>query len=725
MPSETKPKPVFVRAMTDKLVAPDNFGSVLQNLLPTRRGTLRSIVGPLPFLPALSTVAAGPTFVPVKPSYFGTVHGIFRHKIRDREFVLIHDADSVRVFQGWSKDWGDGGLQSGGDCLLGPNSRTPLRVVDLSPPAGPHCPIQWLGLPNGILIIPPSGRAWFFDGYVVGYLGYSAADTPSAPIGDGPKTVSTPNDQGYTHDNITGHSEFGNGRKGTVEIFPGTTGNITVGEATPNAGNLLRSEYRAAVQLQDRWGNLSARSPPSAPVLLAQQTSDDAGTYVLVDKVLKHIAWKSVAVGPQNTVGRILLVSRDLVNSGSSELWELSLDAAGGAFSTATLPDNVVTYVPDNVPDTWQVVPAIAVQAVPEFRFACHAFGRLIIGGIRSNPSRILASREGLWGTFDVDAFSGVPGAVTGLARCAEGVLVFTENSVSVLTKDLSSRILSNIVGCPAASTVQTLGDGRVVWLSYNGFAEYKGGIVSVFSQEDLTETFERISPSRIPQAVSAIDPKTGIYFCAVAEQGATNNILYSYDGFGFGRHVGHRVTQFIAWPETGELLYSGEAQGKYRVGAYVDAATTGNSGVWSFNVENYTYDNADRVCKIATGWLGVVSGPTRTDVFYAYLWAYEGSGEDITISIERDYRARVVSTQDISPASDGRAESALLGTTVLGATDAYWTKTMPIWRSAPQLVQQGMAYRVSATRTTSRPWEIFGLAVNENPREFAEGDVP
>ena len=724
MPGAPQVPTVMVpHGITDRFVGSESLGSAVENFLPSSQGSLRSIVGPIPFLPPTTT--AGAPAQPVFTYYFGTAHGCFWAEVRNRELLFIHDDDAIRVFQGWSRTWGDGGLQ-GGDCLIGPSTRMPLVVEDLTPPPGPRAQTQWVATPNGVVIVPARGRAWFFDGEVCAPLGYGAEATPSAPTTLGPKTAAVPNDGGYSHDGTVDHLDFVNGRKGTVEVFPGVSGNTTGGEASPNSGNLLPGEYRAAVQFMDRWGNLSGLSARSAPIVFQQETAEDPpGTFLLVDKVLKHIAWTAIPTGPEHTVGRLLLVTKDLRQSGTQELFELNLDVAGGLFAFANIPDNVTTVIPDNIPDSWQVLPADATVPVPEFRYAVYAFGQLVIAGIEQDPAMVRVSLPGRWGTYEAQAFVRVPGKVTALAATQAGVLIFTETATFLLSDALEITTLATAIGCIAADTVRTLRNGTTIWLARQGFATFTDTTVSLASSGDLSRWTRRISMTAAMGATAIVDPNTGVYLCAVPEDGLRNNTLYSYDGQVFARHPGHRVRQFAVQPRTQNVLYAGQAHGVFRVGTITTTTAAWQEGLWVFNAANRSFDATARLSRIETAWLGAEDSLTRKNLSYAYVWAVESEGGAFTVSGMRDFRATAATLRTLTASGDAYAPPSVFNGTVLNTAQTYWNVAYPAWKRADLAILDAVTIQVRVDRTTDVTWEVLALGVALEVKPFAPTRVP
>ena len=134
-----------------------------------------------------------------------------------------------------------------------------------------------------------------------------------------------------------------------------------------------------------------------------------------------QVAWTGVPTGPDHCVGRIIYRTKDLVNSGDIKFYELPLNAASVATGFATLPDNVTTVYPDNIPDSFLALPIQEFVPVPKFKLCQIAFGRLWIGNIEGSEGMIRPSMPGQWGTFKKNEElypDPAGGEITGMRRC-------------------------------------------------------------------------------------------------------------------------------------------------------------------------------------------------------------------------------------------------------------------------------------------------------------------
>ncbi len=436
---------------------------------------------------------------------------------------------------------------------------------------------QWVATPNGVIIIPPVGRALFYDGEVCGYLGYNFI--PKAPDGLGPRSRhavdklypnseypsagTSPeeslygvnasiepymNSQGYAHDALYNFStgfapDFGVCRVGTAITPPGIWS---------AQGKLLKGSYQVTCQFVDRWGNLSPISAKSNAIVFDEQFSwygtltEDAGDVIpdkgipaTADRVKKQIIWTNIPKGPDDTIGRILYRTKDTYNSGDLGLYELVGNASGGTNSYATLPDNMSTIFPDNIPDAWLVSPVLNIVPVPEFRFAVIAFGRLWVGNTRENKGLIRPSLEGLWGTFPANQEI-IPDPrgyeVTGLITLNGLLVVFTLNSMFLIQSNVDgngfiSSTLSNNIGCIAPNSIVAMPNNTLIWLSNNGFYSFDGKKIIKISNE-IDYFVNRVNVGRVSKSVATYVTGYSSYICyAPFESNEYNSSSFCFNG--------------------------------------------------------------------------------------------------------------------------------------------------------------------------------------------------
>lgn len=717
--------PLFLRGTDGSLMAPADTAAEIVGMTETVERSLRALEGPAPVLSARTLSGS----VPAPPTYFGKARGIYHATIAGTfDVTLLYDEDSIRVWQGWSASWGDYAV-SGASCLLGPSSRSPFREVSFPATDGPMAPPQWATTPNGVVIIPQRGRAYFFDGRQVAPLGYDRG--PQAPTIEGPITITdtAPNALGFVHDGTSGHVELGLGRWGTVEAYPGATGlydaaGAAQSEAPGYAGRLMPGEFQAGVQWIDRWGNLSPLSTPSAPIQLAPEESHDgAGTYVEIGALKKYLALSGIPLGPSSTltVGRICMITRDMLHSGSTDLRQIPSAVEGGVYGFATLQDNLCTYLPVNfTPSILGPVPVEPIP-VPEFRGAFVAFGRLFIYGM--TDGKVRWSMPGRWGTFLPNDFL-VPDAgaipTAGIATSG-GVIIATPRSVFKIEPDgggFKPVSVSSPRGCPAPDTMREMPNGQVVWFGGDDFYAWDGSTITAIGQSQEFY-LKRANRARWVQATATVDPKNGEYLCAVACDSETvpATIFVYSPAQRWRRHQGFPVRQFATTQDARQLvLYAGKASGKWRRGSAVSSASATYEGPWVWGQRTNAFDPDARESIVETSWLGVERGAQRGQQRRLLLWLRESDLSALTINVYRDWRMDSVETISVLPYAGDEPPAGgappVWGTALWNAPTSKWRRRRPFWRQVHIDLKSSETIKVRISRTNDLPWEFLALTV-------------
>lgn len=478
-------------------------------------------------------------------------HGIFHARLEKsrhiKDVTLLHAGDGIYVHTGYSKVDGWKKIIQSERPISTATDRSPGELIPdakLIDTSSPRFPTQFELTDKGIVIAPQGSRAYFYDGEVCLPLGYS--QTPSAPIGLGPTTgkAEEPNNEGYNvgrteqRDEYTLNLDFGFGRIGSVNPW---TSDSEFG------GELLPGSYQGATQWIDYFGNFSPISQRSNEIRLSGQRR----TGKIPDVLLKCCFWREIATGPHGTVARRLLRTRDLINSGTSELFIVPGNVGFGTLSAdANLPDNLTNIWSDNTPDSWLVSPSFDPRPVPIFKLCKFALGRLWIANTADHSGEVVPSLPGRYGTF-LKGTSIFPdptgGEITGLWNTAGGLLVFTKSSVFMITPNDSGEgfrasALSTEIGCMGPNTISNLPDGSTVWLGREGFYRLTSQGIMLISK-DISKKIKRINWLRAKAACAVTDPKTDEYRCWVAVDGQIRNTFcFVYDGEGWRYRDGSEV---------------------------------------------------------------------------------------------------------------------------------------------------------------------------------------
>lgn len=719
---------MVVGLTTDKMVAPDIQFHRVSNLYPSEEGGLVSVYGPTPYVPKPTTGGAPDNSGSPDPSIpeYGTTYGLFHCRLKggERDVLLLQTIDEIWEFRGWSRDW---------HALIAPSGG--VITAQLPRPTPTDYPTQFVATNTGVVIVPPGGRAYFYDGIAILPLGYDRA--PAPPIGMGPENSAPTffpdanvremgvNDAGYCMDSLDQHQPsamaavFRQGRVGTVT----TPGNVSVLADTAETDNpaqvmgyLEPGRYRARTQWVDRWGNLSALSGDSNDVKFSRQpamgftlTVPCTMFWVHADKVLKEIAWDGVCKGPQGTIGRLIHRTKDLENAGDVNFYELPSDAAVTDGKFATLPDNTCDTYPDNIPDSWLANKAVEVEPIPIFRLAELAFGRLWM----AVDGRLYYSMVGRYGTIQKGSVL-VPdptgGEITGLKMITRGLLVFTATSMYLVESNdqgdsFRSAPLDTTIGCVAPSSIVTMRNGVTVWLGSDGFYGIADGTPSFLFTDHRLEA-KRFNRARMCKAVAAFDHHSGQYRCWVSMDGAAkNNRCWTYSG--------------TDWNQRNDIAASGVCvTNDHRKLMLASGVPNATDGVW-------VVDRGGPIVasQIVTGWIRSERSRERSSLRRVMLKLREtaistSSDDKILVSIRRDYRAEIVSTArvetypalspDYTDPPDSFA-SASFGS-------AKWRRRRPYEAVADVDIPSCEVFQIVITCPAK--FEILKLAFEEQPRE-------
>ena len=707
------------------------------------------------------------------PVYGKINHGIFHCLLRNgqRDVLLLHTGEELWEFRGWKRNW---------RRLIAPDATDNFGVKGtLIDDSKARFPTQFEPTGNGVVIVPQRRRAYFYDGQTIAPLGFS--EIPNAPTGIGPensheKWISAKsgsrgsrygrgvNDVNYAHDGLydravfdeygsgtrysmgfctTGMTKgFGNSRIGTVgSLSPYDYATLQAGAGS---GWLETGEWRCAVQFIDRWGNLSPLSGRSNAVTVETQPASIMTTYdstdsdnsefraVPVSRVQKQFAWIGIPKGPEYCIGRILYRTQDLRNSGTAKLFVLTQNATATSFPFATLPDNVTTIYPDNIPDAWLVDEATEVDPVPRFKLCRVAFGRLWIGNIAGRPGLIRPSLPGLWGTFERGKEiypDPAGGAITGLWRVNRGLLAFTEKSTFLIEasddgEGFRSSPLSAEVGCVAPNSIQTLGDGRVVWFGGDSFYAYDGQTVANISKA-ISRPLRRTTRARMAQACSAFDPRYKEYRCWLSIDGSVeNNMCFIYDGEGWRQRTDVSPRDVCVTRDHREyMLAAGRVMGE---GDDTDNGTY--NGVFLLDHYGNRHDSKlervldDREAYIETSWMHAATSREAKTASVVYLWLRETEDSEVTIEVFRDWRNQTTETATAKRYS-GEDPPNFWGETTLGEEGAHWVRRRPFWTRVEIYVPSAETFKFKIRGKGS--WEFVGLTIDEASRYSGGAMIP
>lgn len=476
--------------------APSDLAREVRNFERLSDGTLRSITGPAVYEPDRGL--SGPGYA------WGQQFGVFHASLNGGTVDLL--------------------LARTDDKLLYHNGATRTFVAlksGLSVEAGPVVPDQFVVVNNRVIWTNGVDRALVVDPlrYAVP-LGFDAG--PGAPTAKGPSNSTA----------ATGkYNNYNDSWPGRV----GSAGDFHNGAA----GLLLTSSYNYFLQYRDIHGNLSPLSPPSNPAFIEQifaepyySNATTADVHCAdIDDLMRQLFVSCSAVASDNRahiVEVLVYRTKDTVRNPAVP------------YLVARLPGVGAVAYPDPKPDSLLTVPADDIIGVPIIRFMCSHEGRLAIVP-QYDPGRVMQSQVGFPGTFlrNETCVADQGGAeVTGLASHGGMLLAFTRTAIYDVS-GMVPKALANGVGCEAHRSICSLPDGRLIWLSRNGFyAMAPDGTVQYLSA-DLYDTIKReVSSTFMVRAVSCFDAEQQEYLCAVTPAGQhRNSLIFRFDGTRWRRY--------------------------------------------------------------------------------------------------------------------------------------------------------------------------------------------
>ena len=699
--------PFQLRVESGRLIAPNEVASKIENMYLTDEGSLRSVQGPVPYQPTYPVAA---TADPDPGLDFVRSAGVYHCLLQngERDVLLWHGVHAgspnflsvIQEHKGWDVNAGP----PYGTTLLAPAGVTAQVNADIEISLRPQFPTQFESTPDGVVIVPQGGVAYFYDGKVIAPLGFPenpGTPGPLGPYSGSPASVNIPNGLGYSHrgpsiiagpvaqepgiDDNYMRADFGDNFIGTT-VVSDTISSASSGKNT--FGGLLKAGmWRASVQFIDRWGNISPPSPLSANLALDKMENADTQAvenYEALNTISSlqfQFAWTNIDTGPDHTMGRILLRTKDLINSGDAKYYEISSNAGGGFLSFATLPDNITTTFIDNVGDSDLRVEATQAIAVPKFKLCKVAFSRLWIANFKDSPGALRYSIIGKWGTFKEDALiypDPTGDEITGLWPTDQGLLVFTSSSTFLFVSNsdgdgFRASTLSTTIGCVAPSSLKTMRNGRTLWLGEKGFYSYSGAAINPISII-IQPTIKKINVARRKQAIAALDKEMDEYRCWVPADGSTtNNLCLVYDGEGWRQRTDVKATSVcVTKDHRNYMLAMGE------VGT--------DHSLWLLDREALSYTRASaRESVVQTAWLRAIQSRRRSTLLTVYIWMRATKKGNLTVEAYRDWRESPVieTTAGASNPPKLYAEEdppSFWDEAVLGAAGETWVRRRPFW---------------------------------------------
>ena len=661
-----------------KLYSPMALAWRVQNFYIHPDGYLASVRGPAPYEPSRMQ---GYPVLNCRP------HGLFHSGLICGvvDTLLLRAGTQLYRHAGWARGYQD---------LIASNGLPPL-----SSELRPRYPDQFVQLAgkviwsNGIdlpLVITSSGT--------MTPLGFS--QTPGAPGVKSPSNTAQ-EDRSIYFANAHGYS------------WPGSLG--TMGDVLDGrSGALLAGAWHYRVQWEDVHGNLSPLSPLSRLAsVAAQNASVDYGekSSAELDDLLRQFFVVLSGAAPQHAVATRVYRTADMVRSGLDYRF------------LARLPGTTVASFPDAHGDSELGPVAEDIAAVDAAKVMTAYQGCLVRGNFQGAPGLIRKSMPGYSGTFPASswAYPDEGGAeITGLMGHGDDLLAFTEYSTYDATDFTHPRNVAHGIGSSAPRSATAMPDGSLVWLSRDGFyAKPPGASPRRASDPIHRSIFNDINRSRLRTAVSAYDPASGEYICAVCPAGrSTQTLMLRYDGMTWRRtDLGITIDDICVTDDSRQLVLA--------CGRDLSA---GVNGVWVLNreVPPAVYTPPGRTAVYRSGWLRATEAALDpVHVRAIYFGLVDGSNTEATVTLyangswrpaETITGLRLIGTDQSSRVVTDIANAAVIGTSRLHERRLFW-RWVPC---APHLDGvETWAFEVSATSDIRIAAFAFDIsqATSGNPR--------
>ena len=673
----------------------------VQNFTATPEGTITSVLGPTAYEPLRDYSAhIGSDYVTAIYAS-DTPHGIFQTNLQGGlvDMLVIRAGSKIYRHAGWYRGW-------------------EILLTGLSSENRPRFPDQFTVLND--LVIWTNGidrpQAIASDGSIAN-LGF--AEIPAPPDTAGPMS--------HLHDTANFPNYYGYSWPGRI----GTVGDVLNGQS----GSLLSGAWYYYLRYEDSYGNLSAPSPASRPVVLdTLSASPNNGT---------GRGWGSLLGEEDFYDAELADLTRQfavMLPEGPDECVAMHVYRTPDTKHVSTIPrfltrvpnKRAMTY-PDNMADSDLGSEMDSGVVVPVFRVMCTHQGRLVIANTLEDPGIVRRSDPGFPGTFSSTEFvypdSG--GAeVTGVASHDGALLAFTENSVYSL-QDFSVPVpLAQGVGCVAPSSIRAMANGALIWLARDGFYAMTGGAISKVSTPIDRTVRNYLNRGRLGMSAAAYDSASGEYRCAVPPAGEQHNtLILCFDGAHWRRQrLDLHIADFTATNDWRQYL----------LGLGHKKISDSSSKLWdSTRVETYVMDRStkhgvttaeDIIYRSA--WLrGDELGLLPINVRSMFVGMIDAWNDDVTIKFYRNGSwAEHVSMTDLKSIGvndDSGVVTDVAGAAVLGTSKVHDPRLF--WRQIPAGLENvnSWAFEISAARPTRVHLASFAFDISAATSGSVKGRIP
>jgi hypothetical protein len=339
----------------------------------------------------------------------------------------------------------------------------------------------------------------------------------------------------------------------------------------------------------------------------------------------------------------------------------------------------------DNIPDSRLGLPAVDPIPVPIVHTMATHGGSLLI----SNGPDVWESQSGFVGTFPRQnhwRVSAGGARVTGLASHASHRIAFTLSSMSVLLDGGQVQVLAQGVGCAAPRSIKALPDGRLIWLSRDGFYAWAPGMArpEMVSGQIHRLIRDGLSKGSMLRACSVVDPESREYRCFVSPAGQDGNTLcLCFDGTYWRElSLGYQVADTCATDDARHVVLIGGAD-SFDIDVFVM-----DREIQEYTPPVRTYDFLSQWLRgsqtarlpIHVHWLYVGFIDEVDETLDVYFYA-DGSYEDDEDSPRQVSSVGAARTTHV-PDGRGLVSEDLTGTAVLGTSKLHERRLY--WRKVP-----------------------------------------
>jgi len=588
--------------------------SLLENMIVTDDGTLRSITGPTLYEPRHVFSKA--------PVALGTVHAIFHGYFNagDKEILVIHAGTSLWSHEGAKKGWVELSIPR---SLRDDSEKSAYSTFDKFG--------ETLIFSDGVgppIVIDASLRCM--------NLGF--AMIPNAPSAKGPETA--------THSKYNSEGTQGYSWPGGL----GTPGGKLAGEIP----NILKGSWSWCIRYQDFYGNYSALSQASAEVEYGPKKAQPVDNFRMKFIAMSAVA-ETTSVGRPATPGirnilrtglkvkglkraaaidipksvpnncRRIQIGRTLDTERNENDFYLvaSMGSEGGTFHDSRLDSSLTTVMKENWP-----VPVMTSFFVDN--------GRLIVA---SGPY-IYLSDPGFAGTFNKEnrlMLTADGKQSTAIFALNGKRYAATKTSITDVTDLTSPIVISTLIGISGPKAWTYLpGESGIVFVSEPGVFSLSSQGLTKISDPDVNRFWlNEVNKVRLDSTVVWYSRKRQeVRIALTPTSDVTNKLILAYSALGWRTYrLGVAVSCF-AYIEDMEAV--GGNDGQSRNGQYT------SDDVYILERESALYAPPARQSIYESDYipldeaLGFVRGKVLT-MFFGFIESYSGSAATVEYEINYD----------------------------------------------------------------------------------------